>query len=107
MAHWLRNPHFVAARGEGKCIGGTDVLASEDAATRDEAMSHMRCWVGLAQHTLNAEFPSFDLVQAMSAFDLRTRGGGAPRRRLLVIAPSLELKLRRLASAFNMPSFTA
>jgi len=67
-------------------------------------MSHMRCWVGLAQHTLNAEFPSFDLAQAMSAFDLRTRGGGVPRRRQLVLTPSLELKLRRLATVVQMPS---
>ena len=53
VVHWLRNPHFVAARGEGKCIGGTDVLAPEHAAMRDETMSHMRCWVGLAQHTVS------------------------------------------------------
>ena len=71
---------------------------------RDATMNHMRCWVGLAQHTLNKEFPSFDFVQAMSAFDLRTRGGGVPRRRQLVLTPSLELKLRRLATAFKMPS---
>ena len=54
VVHWLRNPHFVAVRGEGKCIGGMGVLAPEHAAMRDQAMSHMRCWVGLAQHTLNA-----------------------------------------------------
>ena len=51
---WLRSPRFVAVRGEGKCIGGIDVLAPEHAAMRGEAMSHIRCWVGLAQRTLNA-----------------------------------------------------
>ena len=67
---------------------------------RNQTMSHMRCWAELAQHTLNAEFPSFDLVQAMSAFDMRV----APRRRQLVLTTSLKLKLRLLASAFKMPS---
>ena len=66
---------------------------------RDEAVSHMRCWVGLAQHALSAEFPSFDLAQAMSAFDLRTRGGGAPRGRQLVLTPLFELG-NRVQDAF-------
>jgi hypothetical protein len=71
LANWLCNPHFVDVRGEGQCIGGIYVLAAEHAAMRDQAMSHLMCWLGLAQHTLNAEFPSFDLAQSMFAFDLR------------------------------------
>ena len=64
VAHWLRNPHFVAVRGEGRCIGGIDVDAPEHAAMRGQAMSHMLCFCRASATGVERRV----LVQAMSAF---------------------------------------
>ena len=100
VSTWLLSPHFVSVRGEGKCIGGIDVMASTFSDNRQEALSHMQAWVTLAKHTLEAEFPSFDLIQAFSAFDLPA----GPCKRL-VMTQALDQKLRRLSSTFQVNDF--
>ena len=91
---WLRAPHFVSDRGVGKCIGGIDLMADAYSSMRSAALAHLRSWVELAKHTLEAEFPSFSLVMAFSAFDL-------PRWDMNPLNPTRAKHLQRLSHTFK------
>ena len=99
IVKWLKDPHYVAIRGVGKCIGGIDVLAGEYAGNIDTCFAHMEAWITLARHTLEAEFPRFDIIHAFAAFEI-PRGANARKP----MCPAQKRNLERLAEAFGTPN---
>ena len=96
IIEWLesRAVHFVV-RGVGKSIGGVKVKLG----ATNRALEHMKAWVHLARACIEAEFPSFSLINAFSAFKL-------PRERsknTKTFNEIVEAKLKRLATAFSKP----
>ena len=71
---------------------------------KDAVLHHMQNWCVLGRHTLNAEFPSFDVIIAFSVFQL-------PRQRQLSRAKPLSMqqkqKLKRLAQTFQKRTLEA
>ena len=96
IIEWLesRAVHFVV-RGVGKSIGGVKVKLG----AINRALEHMKAWVHLARACIEAEFPSFSLINAFSAFKLpRERSKNTKTCNEIV-----EAKLKRLAIAFSKP----
>ena len=102
IVKWLKDPHYVAIRGKGKCIGGIDALAGEYAGNVDKCFAHMEAWTKLARHTLEAEFPRFDIIHAFSAFEVPR---AANARKPMCVAQKRNLE--RLAEAFGRPNLCA
>ena len=95
MLSWLKKPHFYMVGDDGRCIGGSRIPDN----IINECLSHLRAWSLLAHDCCNAEFPSFSLVIAFSAFSLPKTLRTASCH---FQAATLE-KLQRLAKTFNLP----
>ena len=89
--------HFVAGT-VGRCIGGIPFST----ATLDKCLDHMQSWVVLARHTLKAEFPSMDIINAFSVFKLPM---DPAKLASTLKTPVVDEKLRRLAMFFKVPRF--
>ena len=59
----------------------------------------MEAWTTLARHTLEAEFPRFDIIHAFAAFEI-PRGANARKP----MCPAQKRNLERLAEAFGTPN---
>ena len=100
IVRWYEEaPHHFVAGNAGRCIGGIPFSK----ATLDKCLDHMQSWVVLARHTLEAEFPSIDIINSFSVFKL-------PRDPQVVKAstlktPAVDKKLRRLATFYKVPQF--
>ena len=97
---WLRTPHFFSVRDVGRCIGGVDIMSEAFNATRTGALDHLRAWVVLAKDALQAEFPSFAVIQAFGAFELprtdQDEAAGA-------LTPARTKHLMRLSATCKQP----
>ena len=67
MIEWFESkPHHFVVNGKGRSFGGRPFTKAE----KDDALMHLQCWVRLAVKTCEAEFPSFGLFHAFTAFKL-------------------------------------
>lgn len=89
IVQWLATPHFLVVNGRGKCLGGGRLNDS----IIEASMDRMRAWVKLARSIVDAEFPAFGIISALSAFSL----AGAP----VAVGPETRTKLERLAQSFG------
>eukprot|EP00969_Alexandrium_andersonii_P090083 3977488-Alexandrium_andersonii.AAC.1 len=61
---------MVLVGNEPKTIGGPGTV---DDATKQRCVARLSAWCTLAKATINAEFPSFDVLCAFAVFDLTPR----------------------------------
>ena len=72
------------------------VLRKPGGATLDRCLQRMRCWLRLAEETLQAEFPHCHLLRAFSVFDVADAAEGHDW------GPAHSPGLHRLAAALNV-----
>ena len=92
---WLETPHFFTLGNRCMCVGGS----RPDSSVISTCLGHMQAWLRLAKITLEAEFPSFTIINAFSAF-------GLPHRRPESATPFTDImkrKFARLAATFKQP----
>ncbi len=94
-----RTHHFVV-NGTGRAFGGMPF--SQDQL--NNALKHLQSWVHLSRHTLEAEFPSFSIINALTAFRLPKN---ANARVDLAMTDEVTVRLQRLANAFKQPTLIA
>ena len=92
--------HHFTVNGQGRAFGGTKF--TDDQISR--CLKHLQSWVHLVKPTLEAEFPSFGLVNTFGVFKLPRDENAAVNLRLNDAALT---KLRRLEKTFNQPKLTA
>jgi hypothetical protein len=85
----LNRPHTISLHHPAilRTIGGGGVHAE----VRDRCMSRMAAWVRLAMQTIEAEFPSWEVLNAFTAFNLK-----------LVKSPFMDDSLSRLSKVFGL-----
>ena len=85
--------HHYVVGSEGKCMGGKPF----DHATIQTCLKHMQAWVHLVKPALEAEFPSFGVINCFSVFALPKN---KPDKQVLS-SPEVETKLKRLSVVFK------
>jgi len=99
IMQWFRNGvHYLSVNGQLRAFGGSDFTDGQVS----QCLAHLSAWVKLVIPCLEAEFPSFGLINAFGAFQL-------PKNNL----PDMQLsdvtltKLKRLEQAFRKPHLTS
>jgi hypothetical protein len=75
IKHIQQSGKVVWVRGEPRQIGGP---GSVTAGIKTRCIGRMKAWVALAADVLKAEFPEWELCQAMSLFNLTLAGVARP-----------------------------
>ena len=93
----LQEPRTFIIDGTPKTIGGSGRPRSD---IRQRCLARMRNWVFLSKLTIDAEFPSSDLLYAFSIFDLEV-GQACPPGDVVQASPPTR-HLERLAATFHV-----
>jgi hypothetical protein len=81
MLEFLQIPHLIQYDGnKTKCIGKPGGIADD---VKERCLAHLRCWASLAVAVVRSEFPSLEILQTFSIFDLSgDRDGGVSDQRV-------------------------
>lgn len=102
MLQILRKPILIPewATGSAKTLGSE---AGVDLATIQRCLARMQCFVSMSMSVLQAEFPSWEILQSFAAFDLSDSGRTAHQQRRARRCEAFHEWLKRLASCFDVP----
>ncbi|CAK0823904.1 unnamed protein product, partial [Prorocentrum cordatum] len=100
----VRRPVTIFVRGHPRTIGGPGSVTPE---IKERCRNRMVAWCRLAQATVKAEWPDFEVMAAFDAFNLQTVGRHAPETKTAnkahceMIANTLGLDLPALLNGYS------